>query len=240
MLTSRAMSDEPNPYAPPAPPEQIAIADSSSPVTDADEGLVGEYVLSPEDARAVLAARRHKYASVGWAVAVAVAALNIALAAAGLSQNVTGSLMVPGVVALLFFLLRVWLPMSVGRAVERLGERQRHVRVSVGDGGVRIVDGIGTDTRVKWGSYKGWFEGPDRVFLLLPSGASHVLPRRAWANEGDFESVRDVVRRQLAPAATVATTTTRRFGARALILWVVLILLFVAIWNFFSDVPRGR
>lgn len=210
-----------NPYAPPS-----AEPGASSPAPLADEPPPdGKYELEPADGSAVVRARM----GAGWLWLVLLG-VNVAMNAMSGNFQISWSIVFVAIMAAISQLA----PVFAGRAVTKLQPGQRRIRIAFAHDKISIADDAGSDSRIAWSLFKGRRLYRDWLLLEQTSGVTHILPRRAWGSDGEFQRVQSYV------GARVAELK-RSFAARyAVIIWFVLILLFVAIWSFFSDVPPRR
>ena len=219
----RAMAQAPNPYAPPR--DELAIDPSAS---TGEAPPQGRYRLEPFDVSASIRARSGRSGVISLGV---IGVLLLGIAAWHATAGDFEKSLRPGVFGVVMILLVLFVPWSIARAVERKPEAQRSLRVTLDASAITFDDEAGNSTRLAWTSFAGRRVTRDHVFLELPSRISYSLPRRAWRAD-DFAAVQAFVE------ARVPLAKRGFRPMRLVLLWVLLILMFVAVWNFFSDVPR--
>ena len=183
-----------------------------------------EYEIEPADA--VIAVRaQHGYGGY-WIVGIVA---SVVLNVINRTFKISPALLL-FVVAAAFYQLLPWLG---ARAIRAMSPAQRRLRISFAVEAVTVADGTGRSTRVGWSQVKRRMVR-DRVILEAKTGANFTVPRRAFASEADFLRAQSYI-------AARTKEVKRLLSARtAIIMWIVLLAMFVAIWSFFSDVPRDR
>ncbi len=189
----------------------------------------GSYHLQADDVAEAVRARSGRVSRVVATILVALLVAALAL------QLVTGNL--SGIPTTLFFLALLLAglllgPWFAGRALRSRPSDERELRILLDAESVTVADATGNSNRLVWRSIAGRRETERYVFLELSNKSNYILPRRAWGTSEDFENVRALV------AAHVPLA--KRGGCLTWIVlsWLLLILMMIAIWNFFADVPR--
>ena len=209
-----------NPYEPP----RAKAGEASAPqIVEAPPSDV-TYELEPADASAAARAR-HGYGGY-WIVSLIA---NVVFNAMNRTWKVSpGGLLCAAIVAI--YQLG---PLIAARAVRGMSAEQRRLRLSFSPDVLTVTDGARAEKRIVWSSFKRR-ESRERMFLEQTNGTTYTVPRRAFASDGEFMRVQSYV------AARVNETKSFFSARNAILLWVVLIVVFVAIWSFFSDVPPHR
>jgi len=209
-----------NPYSPP----RAQTGEASAPQIVESPPPDATYELEPADAAAAARAR-HGYGGY-WIVGLIA---NVVFNAMNRTWRVSpGALLCAAIVAI--YQLG---PLFAARAVRGMSPEQRRLRLSFSPEVFTVTDGAGTERRVVWSSFKRR-PSRERMFLEQSNGMTYTVPRRAFASDGEF------MRAQSYIAARVAESKSFFSARNAIILWIVLIAMFVAIWSFFSDVPPHR
>jgi hypothetical protein len=88
-----------------------------------------------------------------------------------------------------------------------------------------------TYTRMQWSTVHRCLEGKDVFALYTSEAIVQIIPKRAFRPE-DIEPLKGMFATHITPRKRPP------MAARMLVLWVVLIVMFLAIWQFLQTVPR--
>jgi hypothetical protein len=150
---------------------------------------------------------------------------------------------IAGAAFVLWLAMRSHLPQAVVRSLRR---GRPHFRVQIDDDGVRTFDASGAVT-----TSLDWFEiargvpmaqGLVLMMRMPKSGANAVLVPRAFFSASDFDAIVALARTKLPPEPTPVVTPeaqaeARRRARRTLVLWVVLVVLFCAVYVQLRQAP---
>ncbi len=215
-------ADAPNPYQPPKPQDPpLPSADAVD--VNPDTTVTCTFTIEPSD----LAAGIDMAAPGIWVLPVAFGLIGFATA---LSAGTTVRLATAVVAAGLGWLVR-WnrLRLHAGRALANRTEAERAVCWRFGPEGVEMSS-PGHFARMQWLSFHRFMEGR-RSFVLYPNEAMvHVIPKRALSAEQMLQ-LRAMLKARITPRKQPTHL------ARFIILWMVLVLVFLAVWQFLQ--PDG-
>jgi hypothetical protein len=154
-------------------------------------------------------------------------ALVVIYAAITLSRGSSGADLsfVPSLVAAVVIL--GWLFLAAPRKrFRKLRPEQRNLVVRLGPAQIEIANAE-SSTKLAWALIPRFEALPDAVLVYLSAGSFHILPRRAFADEAEFQSARAWLTLKVKPASRL------RSGAwKAILLWAVVILMFIGIYQF--------
>jgi hypothetical protein len=120
------------------------------------------------------------------------------------------------------------------RSIASKSESERTLTYAISRAGVEITSAL-TYSRVQWPAVHRFGEGPKVFVLHLSEALVQVIPKRAL-RAADIEALRTMFK-------TYVTPRKRRAGAGIVlaVLWMMLILMFLAVWQFLnSDVVPNR
>ncbi len=119
---------------------------------------------------------------------------------------------------------------GAARIVEDKTDAARDVRYEFGRTGYSIVTPV-TTVRAEWASLHHVHEGLSTFFLYTASNAYQLVPKRAFRPE-DIPRIRDLLRAHVTPRAAKSS------AARVVVLWIALVVAFLAVWQFLDSTPR--
>jgi len=129
-----------------------------------------------------------------------------------------------------------FLTVGVSRAKRRIAKRswaamaewQRQVRFELTDTGFRVRTERSSN-EFDWELHEAWLESPTAFYVAQPGQRYIIVPKRAFENESEVAQVRELLRAKVhvPPAAMKRANAIRR----APVLWVVLILLCVVLYQ---------
>ena len=164
--------------------------------------------------------------------------IGLGLAALGFAWNMVQLVRVPGArlaahdvftgALVVLFGLAEWSSRQRGkRAWRALEEWQRQLRFELGPERLRIRTELSSE-ELDWTLCGGWLESADAFYVKTQGVRFHVIPKRAFADDGEVEIVRELLRSNVhegsAPKAKLAS------GSRTLLFWVLLVMLFIAVY----------
>jgi hypothetical protein len=121
------------------------------------------------------------------------------------------------------------------RSITNKSETERTLTYAISPAGIEITNAL-TYSRVQWPAVHRFGEGPKVFTLNLSEALVQVIPKRAL-RAADVDALRTMLK-------THVTPRKKRAGGGALVavLWILLVLLFLAVWQFLnSDVlPNQR
>jgi len=106
-------------------------------------------------------------------------------------------------------------------------DRERTVTWRFGPETIEISNSA-SYTRFEWSTFHRSLEGPDTFVLYTSEAVLQVIPKRAFRTE-DIETVRRMFASHITPRKKPS------HAMRTLLLWVTLILLFLAVWQFMNS-----
>lgn len=200
---------------------------------EAPDPIEGEVELTEADfVEANVAFAMHKnHVQVTWKLIAIV--LVITLLALVSAWPVMPGVWTAMIVALLlgaFFARYQWV--WIGKlSFERLPKARRRFEVNVSDAGM-VARGPRAEVRYAWSTLTAWLETAHLFVMLGPHGVSDVCPKRSFDPE-DLPALRALFDAKIVapPAAVAQAKATRNLSWKTLVLWVVLVVAFFAIYE---------
>lgn len=119
---------------------------------------------------------------------------------------------------------------AANRALENRTEQERNITWEFDDAGYRIVT-PSSETRAAWDTVHRTVEGKTSFLLYPASNVFQIIPKRAFRAE-ELPRIRELFKTRVTPRPQ------KSMFSRALLLWILLIVAFLAIWQFL-DRPKG-
>jgi hypothetical protein len=197
------------------------------------EAIVGHVVLTEDDVRRALAnapEARHGFIRIAATVTLLGVVVPVTSKDSGttIRSLAACAILVPAMLfGRAYFRRRAAKEIFAGK-----GERQRTVSYEFAPSGVRM-DGPGSEGRSEWSVYHRCYETPDAFLLYVNPAVYHVVPKRAF-RETDVPRLRQLF------DAHLVNPPLKSSRMALVILWVVLILIFVAAYYLLIATQKSR
>ena len=210
---------EPNIYAPP----QELPATRASEARDAERTITCTVVLEGDDMRAGLALSSKP---LRWLVPAWMAGLGFVTALSAPAAWLIGQTIVAGLFGWGIRWAGVWA--NARRSLANKTEAERTLTFAISPAGFEVTSEL-MFSRVKWPAVHRFGEGPKVFALNLSEALVQVIPKRAL-QAADVDALRAMFKAHITPRK-------RRWGAATMMigLWVVLVLAFLAVWQFLNS-----
>jgi YcxB-like protein len=126
----------------------------------------------------------------------------------------------------------VWgLRQAAKKVVENKTEAERNITFAFDAAGYDVLTPV-SKVRADWTSVHGAHESPSTFYLYTASNAFQLVPKRAFRTE-DVPKLRELIR------ARVSERPVKNRTVRMVILWLVLIVSFLAVWQFMEGASES-
>jgi hypothetical protein len=206
-----------NPYAPPQ-------HDADSPVVhppSADGAIVGTTALTEADMAAGLAMANKRL----WFFPLLFGLLGfISMSSFGLTAQLIG---IPVAAGIGYFAWRNVFRSAGRRALANKSDGERTVTWRFTPESIEITNPL-SYTRFRWAAVHRWLDGKDTLAFYSSESVVQIVPLRAFRAD-EIEKLRQLFRANVTPRKKPRTMTY------VAILWMVLVLMFLAIWQFLQS-----
>jgi hypothetical protein len=117
------------------------------------------------------------------------------------------------------------------RAFAQLPEARRTFEVAVTEDGM-LAKGPKAEVRYAWSTMVGWLETENLVVMIQKGGVGDLCPKRAFEDD-ELPALRALLDEHIVvpPPVTPEKVAKKARGVRVLLLWIILIAAFVAIYQ---------
>ena len=117
------------------------------------------------------------------------------------------------------------------RSFARLHDARRRFKVSISEAGMH-ARGPKAEVRYAWSTLTAWIETAHLFVMLGPQGISDLCPKRSF-DPADLPALRALFDARIVtpPAVTTQAKATRSLSWKTLVLWLVLVAAFFAIYQ---------
>ena len=106
-------------------------------------------------------------------------------------------------IAALYGILLVFVPWAHRRRLRRLYDapnaRHAEITVSLSDEGLQARTAL-AESRLSWECFHKWKSTEEMLLIFQSATLFHMLPRRAFASQEDYDALRDLLTRKFGPA----------------------------------------